>query len=71
VLVEMEESSARKVLNGILPERLADILEDIQDGDAAALLEDVPDALCEEVIMLMELEEAEDIREWFSYPENR
>ncbi len=69
VLSELEPDIAHDLMGRMAPERVADILEEISTDDAAELLEDLPSGVREELITLMEPEEAADVRELLAYPE--
>ncbi len=69
VLSELEPDVAQPLMAHMSPERVADILEEIATDDAAEILEDLPNVVREELITLMEPEEAAEVRELLAYPE--
>ncbi|MDQ7029588.1 MAG: magnesium transporter [Ardenticatenia bacterium] len=69
VLSELEPDVAQELMAHMSPERVADILEEIATDDAAEILEDLPNVVREELITLMEPEEAAEVRKLLAYPE--
>ncbi|MGI8703656.1 MAG: magnesium transporter MgtE N-terminal domain-containing protein [Candidatus Limnocylindrales bacterium] len=67
---EMEPETQVEVLEDLEPERAADILEEMSPDDAADLIADLSEAARAEILPLMEQEEAEEVRELLSYPED-
>ena len=58
------------VLSDLEPERAADVLEEMEPDEAADLLADLPSETGEELLDLMELADAQDVRQLLSYPED-
>src|SRR3954469_633810 len=66
---EMEPETQVEVLEDLHPDRAADILEEMSPDDAADLVADLPDITREEILALMEQEEAAEVQELLAYPE--
>ena len=66
---EMEPETQVEVLEDLHPDRAADILEEMSPDDAADLVADLPDTTREEILARMEQEEAAEVQELLSYPE--
>lgn len=66
---EMEPETQVEVLEDLEPARAADILEEMSPDDAADLIADLSDATRNEILALMDREEAEEVRELLAYPE--
>lgn len=66
---EMHPSFQASTLLDMPPEEAANLLSNMSPDDAADLLADVPDELREELLGLMEREEADDVAELLAYPE--
>jgi len=67
---EMEPETQVEVLEDLAPERAADILEEMSPDDAADLVADLSEATREEILSLMETEEAAEVTELLGYPED-
>jgi len=67
---EMEPDTQVEVLEDLHPERAADILEEMSPDDAADLVADLSDVARQEILALMEKEEAEEVQELLGYPED-
>jgi CBS domain-containing protein len=67
---EMEPDTQVEVMEDLEPERAADILEEMSPDDAADLIADLSDAARDEILPLMEREEADEVRELLGYPED-
>jgi CBS domain-containing protein len=67
---EMEPETQVEVLEGLAPERAADILEEMSPDDAADLVADLADATREQLLALMERDEAEELGGLLAYPED-
>ena len=67
---EMEPETQVEVMEDLPPERAADILEEMAPDDAADLIADLSEAARDEILPLMEREEAEEVRELLRYPED-
>ena len=67
---EMEPDTQVEVLEDLEPERAADILEEMSPDDAADLIADLSDAARDEILPLMDREEAEEVTELLGYPED-
>jgi len=67
---EMEFELQREVLDAVEDEKAADILEEIKPDDAADLVGDLPRERRDELLALMEPEEAEDVKELLRYPDD-
>ena len=65
----MEPETQVEVLEDLQPDRAADILEEMGPDDAADLVADLPDTTREEILALMEQEEAAEVQELLAYPE--
>ncbi len=69
----LEESPAEvqvNILSQLSPERAADVLEEMGPDEAADLLADLPVHTSEQLLDLMEDEDAEDVRALLAYPED-
>lgn len=69
----LEESPAEvqvNILSQLSPERAADVLEEMGPDEAADLLADLPTHTSEQLLELMEDEDAEDVRTLLAYPED-
>jgi CBS domain-containing protein len=66
---EMEPETQVEVLEDLHPDRAADILEEMSPDDAADLVADLPDITREEILALMEQDEAAEVQELLAYPE--
>jgi magnesium transporter len=67
---EMEPETQVEVLEDLEPGRAADILEEMSPDDAADLIADLSDAAREEIMPLMEREEALEVEELLGYAED-
>jgi len=67
---EMEPETQVDVLEDLEPARAADILEEMSPDDAADLIADLSDESKAEILPLMERDEAEEVEELLSYPED-
>ena len=67
---EMEPETQVEVLEELEPERAADILEEMAPDDAADLIADLSEESKAEILPLMEVDEAEEVRELLGYPED-
>jgi CBS domain-containing protein len=67
---EMEPETQVEVIEDLEPERAADILEEMSPDDAADLIADLSDAARDEILPLMDREEAEEVTELLGYPED-
>jgi CBS domain-containing protein/sporulation protein YlmC with PRC-barrel domain len=70
VFEEMEPETQVEVIEDLEPERAADILEEMSPDDAADLIADLSDAARDEILPLMDREEAEEVTELLGYPED-
>ena len=70
VLDEANSLLTAELIEQVDDERLADLLDTLPMDDAAELLEDVPEQTAERLLGLMEAQEAREVREILSYPEN-
>lgn len=70
VLDEANSSLTAELVEKVDDERLADLLDTLPMDDAAELLEDLPDETSERLIGLMEPDEAHQVRQILSYPED-
>jgi magnesium transporter len=70
VIEEMEPENQVEVLEDLHPERAADILEEMSPDDAADLVADLSDTARDEILSLMERDEAAEVKELLSYPED-
>ncbi len=69
----LEESPAEvqvNILSQLPPEQAADVLEEMGPDEAADLLADLPTQTTEQLLELMEDEDAEDVRALLAYPED-
>ncbi|MGZ6260675.1 MAG: magnesium transporter MgtE N-terminal domain-containing protein [Candidatus Limnocylindrales bacterium] len=69
-LEEMEPDTQVEVLEDLEPARAADILEEMSPDDAADLIADLSDVARDEILPLMERDEAEEVAELLAYPED-
>jgi magnesium transporter len=67
---EMEPETQVEVLEDLEPGRAADILEEMSPDDAADLIADLSHAAREEILPLMERDEAQEVEELLGYPED-
>jgi magnesium transporter len=67
---EMDPETQVDVLEALPPERAADILEEMSPDDAADLVADLDQLTRDEILALMEHDEAEEVQELLSYPED-
>lgn len=67
---EMEPETQVEVLEDLEPARAADILEEMSPDDAADLIADLSDAARDEILPLMERDEAKEVQELLGYPED-
>ena len=67
---EMEPETQVEVLEDLAPERAADILEEMSPDDAADLVADLSETTREEILSLMEKDEAAEVQELLGYPED-
>ena len=67
---EMEPETQVEVLEDLEPARAADILEEMSPDDAADLVADLSETARDEILALMEREEAAEVAELLSYPED-
>ena len=67
---EMEPETQVEVLEDLEPERAADILEEMSPDDAADLVADLSETARDEILALMELDEAAEVKELLGYPED-
>lgn len=67
---EMEPETQVEVLEDLPPERAADILEEMSPDDAADLVADLSETTREEILALMEQDEAAAVQELLGYPED-
>ena len=67
---EMEPETQVEVLEDLHPDRAADILEEMSPDDAADLIADLSDAARDEILPLMDREEADEVTELLGYPED-
>jgi len=67
---EMEPETQVEVLEDLEPGRAADILEEMSPDDAADLIADLSDAAREEIMPLMERDEALEVEELLGYAED-
>jgi CBS domain-containing protein/sporulation protein YlmC with PRC-barrel domain len=65
---EMEPQAQVEVLQGLAPERAADILEEMAPDDAADLVADLSEGTRQEILSLMEKDEAAEVNELLAYP---
>jgi magnesium transporter len=70
VFEEMEPETQVEILEELEPERAADILEEMSPDDAADLVQDLSDETREEILALMERDEAAEVQELLAYPED-
>ncbi len=70
VLDEANSLLTSELVEKVDDERLADLLDTLPMDDAAELLEDMADSTSERLISLMEPEEAREVRQILSYPED-
>jgi CBS domain-containing protein/sporulation protein YlmC with PRC-barrel domain len=70
VFEEMEPETQVEVIEDLEPERAADILEEMSPDDAADLIADLSDAARDEILPLMDREDAEEVTELLAYPED-
>lgn len=66
---EMEPETQVEVLEDLQRDRAADILEEMSPDDAADLVADLSETAREEILALMEKQEADEVQELLSYPE--
>ncbi len=66
---EMEPETQVEVLEDLEPDRAADILEEMSPDDAADLVADLSETTRQEILALMETQEADEVKELLSYPE--
>ena len=66
----MEPETQVEVLEDLAPERAADILEEMSPDDAADLVADLSETTREEILALMERDEAAEVEELLGYPED-
>ena len=66
---EMEFDLQRSVLDSVEAEKAADILDEIDPDVAADLVGDLPEARAQQLLSLMEPEEASDVRDLMKYPD--
>ena len=67
---EMEPETQVEVLEDLEPGRAADILEEMSPDDAADLVADLSETARDEILALMERDEAAEVRELLGYPED-
>jgi magnesium transporter len=67
---EMEPETQVEVLEDLEPERAADILEEMSPDDAADLVADLSETARDEILALMERDEAAEVQELLGYPED-
>jgi Mg2+ transporter MgtE len=67
---EMEPETQVEVLEDLEPARAADILEEMSPDDAADLVADLSETARGEILALMERDEAAEVEELLSYPED-
>ncbi len=65
---EMDLDLQRELLDAVDDEKAADILDEIAPDDAADLVADLPKERADELLALMEPEEARDVKELLRYP---
>jgi magnesium transporter len=70
VFEEMEPETQVEILEELEPERAADILEEMSPDDAADLVQDLSDEARDEILALMERDEAAEVQELLAYPED-
>jgi magnesium transporter len=66
----MEPDTQVEVLEDLEPARAADILEEMSPDDAADLVADLSDRSRDEILALMEADEAAEVRDLLSFPED-
>ena len=67
---EMEPDTQVEVLEDLEPARAADILEEMSPDDAADLVADLSESARDEILALMEREEAAEVEQLLGYPED-
>jgi magnesium transporter len=67
---EMEPETQVEVLEDLEPSRAADILEEMSPDDAADLVADLSETARDEILALMERDEAAEVQELLGYPED-
>ncbi|HEV8697598.1 MAG TPA: CBS domain-containing protein [Candidatus Limnocylindrales bacterium] len=67
---EMDPETQVEVLEDLEPARAADILEEMSPDDAADLVADLSESARDEILALMERDEAAEVRELLGYPED-
>lgn len=70
MLAESDPVTAQQVAAELDEEVLSDLVEDMAPDDAADLLGDLPEAQSERLLELMETEEADEVRELMTHPED-
>ncbi len=68
LLVRLEDQQAADVLEQFPVEHAADLLEEIDPDDAADIFSELDSALGDDILVAMEPEEAEEIRELLAWP---
>ena len=68
LLVQLEDEQAADLLEQIPAERAADVLESIQPDDAADIFGEFDPGFSDPILIAMEPEEAEEMRELLAYP---
>ncbi len=68
LLVRLEHQQAADVLEQFPVDRAADLLEEIEPDDAADIFGELDEAVSSEILVAMEPEEAEEIRELLAWP---
>ena len=70
VLRNLKTKSVNSLLDALGPERIAAILDEMSLDDAADFLGEVSENVKDELLDLMEADEAEDLKELLTYPED-
>lgn len=70
VVVELSDYSTDKVLEGIRPQHLADIVDDMPSDEATDLIADLPDDKAQEVLKRIDLEDSSEVRTLLQYEED-
>jgi len=70
VLAELETVAGADVLEALTNPEIAELVEEMAPDDAADLLGDLPEVRSENVLDLMETEEAQDVRKLLTYKED-
>ncbi len=64
------ESRPEDLLASLLPERAAEIIEELSDDDATDLINELPEAAQNEILKNLDVEDAKDLRKLMSYAED-